>query len=151
MRLWSIHPHYLDAQGLVALWREGLLAQNVLLGTTKGYKNHPQLTRFKNTNNSIGAIASYLRYVADEADRRGYNFNRSKIVHKNIKSKILVTSGQVAYEFKHLLEKLKERDPDLYKQLQLVNRIKVHPMFKKVSGNVEDWEMSVNMGSGRDK
>jgi len=30
MRLWSLHPRYLDAKGLVALWREGLLAQKVL-------------------------------------------------------------------------------------------------------------------------
>ncbi|WP_368086417.1 pyrimidine dimer DNA glycosylase/endonuclease V [Nitrosomonas sp. Nm34] len=26
MRLWSIHPKYLDAKGLLALWREGLQA-----------------------------------------------------------------------------------------------------------------------------
>ena len=71
MRLWSIHPKYLDSKGLVALWREGLLAQNVLLGNTKGYKNHPQLIRFKKTNNQSAAIASYLRSVADEADSRG--------------------------------------------------------------------------------
>ena len=77
MRLWSIHPKYLDAKGLVALWREGLLAQNVLLGNTKGYKNHPQLIRFKNSENPYGAIAEYLRYVVNEADNRGYNFNRS--------------------------------------------------------------------------
>ena len=81
MRLWSIHPCYLDAKGLVALWREGLLAQNVLIGNTKGYKNHPQLIRFKNTNNPLGAIACYLRDVVDEADKRGYNFNRNKIVN----------------------------------------------------------------------
>jgi hypothetical protein len=29
-RIWSLHPKYLDARGLVALWREGLLAQAVL-------------------------------------------------------------------------------------------------------------------------
>jgi hypothetical protein len=141
MRLWSIHPSFLDAKGLVALWREGLLAQNVLLGVTKGYKNHPQLTRFKNSNNTIGTIAGYLRHVADEADRRGYNFNRDKILNKRLNSKIIVTSGQVEYEFKHLLGKLKTRDPELYNQLKMINRIKVHPIFKKVSGSVEDWEI----------
>ncbi|MDH3947437.1 MAG: DNA lyase [Gammaproteobacteria bacterium] len=140
MRLWSIHPGYLDAKGLVALWREGLLAQNVLLGNTKGYKNHPQLLRFKNTNNPTGAIASYLRLINDEAHNRGYNFNRSKIVNKYYKSRILVTSGQVEFEFKHLLSKLKTRDPDLYKQLKMVKRIKLHPLFKKINGNIEEWE-----------
>jgi hypothetical protein len=140
MRLWSIHPGYLDAKGLVGLWREGLLAQNVMLGNTKGYKNHPQLARFKSTNNPIGAIASYLRYVADEADKRGYNFNRRKIVNRRIKNQVPVTSGQVDYEFKHLLGKLKERNPDLYKHLKTTHRIKVHPVFQKIKGDVEDWE-----------
>ena len=141
MRLWSIHPSYLDANGLVALWREGLLAQNVLQAKTKGYKNHPQLTRFKNTENPVGAIASYLICVVDEADNRGYNFDRSKIIDKKIKGKIPVTSGQLEYEFTHLLGKLKKRDPELYNQLNKVKRIKPHPMFNKVSGDVEDWEV----------
>jgi len=141
MRLWSIHPEYLDAKGLVALWREALLAQKVLLGNTKGYKKHPQLERFKNTGNPMASIASYLRSVIDEADRRGYNFNRSKIVNKKINNRIPVTSGQIEYEFKHLLGKLNKRDPDSYKQLKAVNKIKVNPIFKKVRGNVEDWEI----------
>ena len=140
MRLWSIHPEYLDAKGLVALWREALLAQNVLLGNTKGYKKHPQLNRFKNTSSPIGAIACYLRSIIDEADRRGYNFNRNKIVNKKINSMIPVTSGQVEYEFKHLLEKLRKRDPDLYLHLEGIEKIKVNPIFKKISGTVEEWE-----------
>ena len=140
MRLWSIHPEYLDTKGLVALWREALLAQNVLLGKTRGYKKHPQLNRFKNTNSPSGAIASYLRTIIDEADRRGYNFNRSKIVNEKNNSRIPVTKGQVDYEFKHLLEKLRERDPDLYKHLEMIDKIKVNPIFKKISGTVEEWE-----------
>ena len=28
MRLWSLHPKHLDPQGLVARWREGLLARS---------------------------------------------------------------------------------------------------------------------------
>lgn len=28
MRLWSLHPKHLDPQGLVALWREVLLARS---------------------------------------------------------------------------------------------------------------------------
>ena len=141
MRLWSIHPEYLDAKGLVALWREALLAQNVLLGNTKGYKKHPQLIRFKNARNPIGAIASYLRSIVDEAERRGYNFNRSKVVNKKINSRIPVTSGQIEYEFKHLLGKLNKRNPDSYNQLKTVNTIKVNPIFTKIRGDVEDWEI----------
>ncbi|MBN1378560.1 MAG: DNA lyase [Gammaproteobacteria bacterium] len=140
MRLWSIHPQYLDSKGLVALWREGLLAQNVLLGKTRGYKNHPQLVRFKNTSNPVGAIASYLRSVVDEADKRNYRFDRSKIISRRYNGKIYVTSGQVKYEFQHLLGKLKTRDPLLYKQCRMTTRVKVHPLFKKVTGKVASWE-----------
>ncbi len=34
MRLWTLHPKYLDPRGLVALWREALFAQAVLRGWT---------------------------------------------------------------------------------------------------------------------
>ena len=142
MRLWSIHPGYLDARGLVALWREGLLAQKVLQGHTKGYKNHPQLRRFKNTKNPVGAIASYLRCVVNEADNRGYYFDRSKIVNKKSTAKIPVTSGQLEYEFTHLLGKLKKRAPGLYFKLNKLEskNIELHPGFNQVAGDVEDWE-----------
>lgn len=142
MRLWSINPSYLDAKGLVALWRESLLAQKVLLGKTKGYRNHPQLIRFRNSSNSLGAIASYLRCIVDEADNRGYNFDRSKIISKRFMRKLAVTSGQLEYEFKHLLSKLKKRDPNLYNKLRKVKKIVVHPVFYEVKGNIEDWEVN---------
>ena len=93
MRLWSLHPKYLDARGLVALWREGLLAQAVLRGKTRGYKHHPQLKRFRIHRRPIAAIRRYLHDVCDEADRRGYNFNRSKLGRKTIASKSRVTEG----------------------------------------------------------
>ena len=60
MRLWSIHPKYLDRQGLIALWREALLAQAVLSGKTRGYRNHPQLERFRNHPAPLSAISLYL-------------------------------------------------------------------------------------------
>jgi len=141
MRLWSLHPKYLDTKGLVALWRETLLAQNVLLGNTKGYKNHPQLIRFKNTRNPQGAIATYLRHVADEADKRDYNFNRAKIINKRFNSSITVTSGQVEYELQHLLNKLKVRDSERYRELKALKRIELHPLFKKVRGEIANWEI----------
>ena len=141
MRLWSLHPTYLDAKGLVALWREGLLAQKVLQGKTKGYRNHPQLIRFKNTENPVGSIANYLCYVVDEADLRNYNFNRSKIVDTDFQMKIPVTTGQLEYEWTHLLGKLKKRDPALYERLETTQKIDPHPLFTQVSGGVEAWEI----------
>jgi hypothetical protein len=140
MRLWSIHPSYLDAKGLVALWREALLAQKVILGKTRGYRNHPQLMRFRNTANPVGAIAGYLRCIADEADKRGYNFKKSKIVNRRYTGLLPVTDGQLEFEFKHLLNKLKTRDPELFRRLQMTKRIRIHPLFKRIAGDVEDWE-----------
>ena len=141
MRIWSIHPSYLDSKGLVALWRETLLAQNVLKGKTKGYLNHPQLIRFKKTASPIGAIATYLSEIAEEADRRSYNFQKSKISPDRYTEKIPVTSGQLEYEFQHLLNKLETRDPEKYKAISGNKSILVHPVFQVVSGDVESWEI----------
>lgn len=98
MRLWTLHPQYLDSQGLVALWREALLAQKVLKGETRGYRHHPQLHRFQTHTNTLGCIATYLRAVCDEADRRGYHFDRTKIAVSRIRGQLEETTGQLLYE-----------------------------------------------------
>ena len=143
MRLWSLHPKYLDCKGLVAVWREGLLAKKVLEGKTRGYKNHPQLIRFKNLKDPIKAIESYLYYIYLEAKRRGYNFDKSKLSIKKPLSRIMpVTSGQLEYEFSHLCKKLKKRDLKFYEYLckQKIEKLKPNPIFYSVKGSVEPWE-----------
>ena len=143
MRLWSLHPSYLDAKGLVALWREGLLAKAVLNGQTKGYKNHPQLERFKSHPQTQIAINAYLWDVVDEADRRGYNFNRTKLDRKLACVKIPVSDAQLAYEFEHLQAKLKTRNPERYKlNKNREEEIIPHPLIAMTTGDVEDWERS---------
>jgi len=141
MRIWSIHPKYLDAKGLVALWRETLLAKNVLENKTKGYKNHPQLTRFKNVKYPVDSINYYLSFILEEAGRRGYNFNSSKVASAFKKSKLTVTSDQLKYEMQHLLRKLKKRDPKRFKQLSLSSSFDPHPMFRVKEGEIESWEI----------
>jgi len=141
MRIWSLHPKYLDAKGLVALWRETLLAKHVLQGKTKGYKNHPQLNRFKKLKYPVDAIDQYLFEVLKEAVSRGYNFDDSKISSSFLKTKMRVTSGQMEYEANHLLKKLKQRDPLRYKQFKLLKEFQTHPLFKIVKGDIEDWEI----------
>ncbi|WP_283742844.1 pyrimidine dimer DNA glycosylase/endonuclease V [Sideroxydans sp. CL21] len=141
MRIWSVHPQHLDAKGLVALWRETLLAQKVLLGQTKGYRNHPQLKRFKSHADPIAAIGAYLRAVQLEAARRGYNFDASKILHKGPAVKISVTDGQVAYELRHLKAKLKARDFAAYERLTNIASPSLHPLFTLIDGGIEDWEV----------
>jgi len=140
MRIWSLHPKYLDVKGLVALWRETLLAKNVLSGNTKGYKNHPQLMRFKNTVNPIDSINQYLAEVYKESQRRGYNFNKDKIDYPYFVPKIPVTRGQIEYEKNHLLKKLKIRDEGRFYKLSKEIEVEVHPLFRIVEGGVEEWE-----------
>jgi hypothetical protein len=141
MRIWSLHPKYLDTKGLVALWRETLLAKHVLQGKTKGYKNHPQLNRFKKCKKPVDAIDQYLASVHHEAEERGYNFDRKKINWKFAKSKLSVTNGQVSYEIQHLIRKLKVRDPKKFKELRSQKQFDVHPLFKIKKGEIEDWEV----------
>lgn len=140
MRLWSLHPKHLDPQGLVALWREAILAQAVLRGETLGYRNHPQLCRFKNNSAPLAAISLYLKAVHAEAELRGYAFDKSKIRPARKAVTLVVTSGQIAYEWLHLLAKLKERNPVLYRKWLSAEVPEVHPMFKVKAGEVEPWE-----------
>ncbi len=141
MRLWSIHPQYLDAKGLVALWREGLLAQKVLKGETRGYINHPQLDRFKSQMDPIAAIGRYLYYIHKESLKRGYSFNLGKI--DNIKSsrRMTVNSRKVDYEQRHLLTKLQARDRARFLEVRLEKELEVHPLFRVIEGEIREWEV----------
>ena len=144
MRLWSVHPRYLDASGLVALWREALLAQAVLRGRTKGYVHHPQLHRFRAQASPCGAIAEYLRGVHAEAADRGYAFAARKIGRARSSDHIAVTRGQIMHEWNHLGAKLAIRNPEWRHRLEAVTRPQPHPLFRIVAGDVEEWEKGRN-------
>lgn len=138
MRLWSIHPKYLDCKGLTALWREGLLAKKVLSGQTRGYKKHPQLIRFSKADDPY-LIETYLYHVMKAAECRSYCFDKTKL-GKRTKAKIPVNKGQVNYEFRHLIKKLKKRDAKKAAGLEKIKRIQVNPIFFIVKGGIEEWE-----------
>jgi hypothetical protein len=141
MRIWTLHPKYLDSKGLVALWRETLLAKHVLEGKTKGYKNHPQLNRFKAMEKPVDGINYYLSIVYFEAVKRNYNFNIQKINWDFNKQNLTVTSGQIDFEAKHLLKKLVERDLVIYNKYCNLNYFETHEMFTVVVGAIESWEI----------
>lgn len=140
MRLWSLHPRYLDPQGLVALWREALLARAVLRGETRGYTRHPQLERFKAHGQPRLAIDSYLAAIHDEATRRGYAFDRSKIGPLRSVRPIPVTTGQLALEWLHLQHKLAARSPSLLRRWDGLQMPACHPLFRRRPGPVAAWE-----------
>lgn len=141
MRLWTLHPRYLDTKGLLAVWREGLLAQKVLQSQTKGYRHHPQLKRFLSSEDPIAAIGMYLREVQREAAQRGYQFNESKIAQAEFHGQIPCSRGQLLYEWVHLREKLKTRDTTRYIQFERIEEPDPHPLFHIIEGGVEDWEV----------
>lgn len=141
MRLWSLHPRYLDRQGLTACWREALLAQAVLAGRTRGYRNHPQLERFREQPDPGAAVGSYLAAVAAEATARGYSFDTGKILRPGRAVPLIaVTDGQVALEWRHLMAKLRARSPGRAGDLAAVVDPGVHPLFRVLPGPVAAWE-----------
>jgi hypothetical protein len=142
MRLWSIHPAYLDSKGLTALWREALLARKVLQGKTKGYVKHPQLLRFKSHPYPIDAINLFLAQVFSESERRGYDFDKSKLKSSRKIRKIKVSKGQLRFELKHLKKKLKCRDKKQCRRLGRLKKIMPNPLFSITDGGVSEWEKS---------
>lgn len=140
MRLWSLHPRYLDARGLVALWREALLAQAVLRGETRGYRHHPQLHRFRQHRAPLAAMSQYLRDIHAEARVRGYAFDASKIRFTRRRVFLTVTSGQLEYEWRHLRAKLRRRAPTLWRRWRAVPHPMPHPLFRRRRGECEAWE-----------
>jgi hypothetical protein len=140
MRLWTLHPRYLDPQGLVALWREALLARAVLRDETRGYRHHPQLQRFQSHPSPRLAINAYLAAVHAEATARGYAFDRSKIGPVRAVEPIVATSGQIDYEWEHLLRKLATRSPALFERWRDLNAPECHPLFHAHPGPVATWE-----------
>lgn len=143
MRLWSLHPKYLDRRGLVALWREGLLAQAVLRGQPRGYTHHPQLARFRDSRAPVGAVADYLRAVQKEAARRAYSFDGTKLSRSTGGGALTVTRGQLEFEWEHLLQKLRRRDSEWLRGLPRTSAPRAHPGFRIVAGGVEEWERGV--------
>jgi len=161
MRLWSLHPRYLDTAGLTAGWREALLAQRVLTGTTRGYRRHPQLERFwpgsalaGQAGDAIGRvggdvvpwpgdrIVAFLQAVADEAATRGHAYDRTRVAGPSPGdvAPVPVAEGQVAYEWALLRAKLAVRSPAVLTHWAEVAVPEVHPLFTVVPGPVAPWE-----------
>lgn len=141
MRLWSLHPKYLDVRGLTACWREGLLARKVLAGETRGYKRHPQLERFRTGRAPVGLVDAYLRAIYLEASSRGYSFDGTKIGPHFSRALLSVSAGQVQYEFEWLKTKLAGRDPERLLTLADIGEPETHPLFRMVDGDIEPWEI----------
>lgn len=140
MRLWSLHPAHLDRQGLTACWREGLLAQAVLAGRTKGYTHHPQLDRFRASGAPLGAVTAYLDAVQAEASARGYSYDPTRIdAVPRFAGVLKVAEGQLALEWAHLLAKLAARSPDWHAE-QAQRSPTPHPLFQVMPGGPEPWE-----------
>lgn len=140
MRIWTIHPKYLDGIGLVSAWREGIGARNIIAENKIGYSRHPQLDRFR--SKSVDFLNAYLYFLNEEAEKRGYKFDKSKIASFSLKGdRIPVNKGQVEYEFKLLQHKLSVRNKEVYAVNKKVRNIQVIPIYRILpSSKIEDWE-----------
>lgn len=159
MRVWSIHPAYLDTKGLVASWKEGIQGLNALRNPRKPngkwamFAHHPQLIRFKRFENPELCLSEYLHFIADEADRRNYNFNRNLILPRLDENpyQIWITCGQLIYEWDFLSHKVTcrtgfwEYGKPTINGKSTVETIAswscvVHPMVVLIPGDIECWE-----------
>lgn len=144
MRLWSLEAACLDARGLVAAWREALLAQKVLEGGTRGYRSHPQLERFRASPEGRKLLAFFLSELEEEARRRGYAFDREKIHGLGTlgrePARIRVTEGQLRYEYELLRAKLEARDRAWLSRLPPYAEVGAAAIFEVVPGPIEAWE-----------
>jgi len=140
LRLWSLHPRHLDARGLVALWREGLLARAVLSGRSRGYTRHPQLARFLSCPFPVESLDAYLTHVLAEGAARGYAFDSGKIRSGAGSPAIPVTYGQLLFEKRLLEAKLRARAPEAGLALEAGLFPEAHPLFSVRPGPREDWE-----------
>ncbi len=146
MRLWSLHPRHLDARGLVALWREGLLARAVLRGRTRGYRHHPQLDRFRARRDPVAALDRYLSRVLDEARARGYGFDARKIRYAAAGPRFPVTAGQIRFEWRRLRAKILARTGRVPRGPPAP-----HPSLVVVPGPAEPWERGKRQRGGAAK
>ena len=129
--------------GLGAQWREGLLAQKVAEGKTKGWRNHPQLDRFKCHSKPMEAVGFYLKELHVESIKRSYKYNYSKILYPDaVVDLVNLTFGQLQYEFDLLQERLKVRTPEKYEKNTRIKKLQAHPLFNIVHGLPEKWEKS---------
>jgi hypothetical protein len=140
VRLWTLHPGYLDARGLVALWREALLAAAVLAGRTRGYRHHPQLERFRAAAEPGAALGAYLAEVHREARRRGYSCAADKLPPRRVHPPLVATEGQLLCEWAYLAEKLRRRSPAAHRALAAITVPAPHPLFRVVPGPRAAWE-----------
>jgi hypothetical protein len=138
----------LDQKGLGALWNEGLGARTALRsrlsGASDGYSSHSQLERFVEHEKPLLALDAYLHHVCDEADLRGYSYNREKLCCRDLLSgfRIDSTTGQIRFEAEHLKRKLVKRKTEGRLRLPdgpLPNP-REHPIFEIYLGPRERWE-----------
>ena len=73
--------------------------------------------------------------------QRGYNFDQSKFEPISTTPQLIyATTGQLDYEWQHLLAKLTVRSPETYQAWIKLDRPETHPLFQLKPGAIADWE-----------
>lgn len=71
---------------------------------------------------------------------RGYAFDKSKIKAASEPATLMVTNGQLDYEWAHLMNKLRMRNAALHQKWHEIGTPAPHPMFEVCVGPIESWE-----------
>jgi hypothetical protein len=82
----------------------------------------------------VAAINSFLAAIHDESRARGYSFDAAKVGRARRQGKLRETRGQLAFEWQHLLAKLRARDPARHRALRGIESPEAHPLFRIVAG-----------------
>lgn len=85
-------------------------------------------------------MTAFLTGIAEEAERRGYHFDTSKISGRKLNGQIEETKGQLLYEWAHLKAKLRKRAPEVYRSFGKVKTPDAHPLFRIIPGEIRKWE-----------
>jgi hypothetical protein len=141
MRIWSIHPKYLDSKELLNLWNETIQAKNEFLTKFSGHFSNKQLERFLDLKNPLEAINSYMSSIYREAVKRDFSVDDSFMDWDFDDSiQIPVTAGQISHEISKLKSRLRERDEKKLQKLNGRTFLELHPIFYSVPGTIEEWE-----------
>jgi hypothetical protein len=139
MRIWTVHPRYLDVKGFVALWRETLLGMETLKKHVKcqhyiPWYKHPQLAPFKAQSDPILYISNYLYLVLEESRRRNYNFDGSKldaIPYCENLPLIKASREVLVHEWLVCLGRYRVRSPKWFEEVKDISPLEVdpHPLY----------------------
>lgn len=106
MRVWDLHPGYLNRASLLGEHREVHALYSILDQNKAGYRRHPETLRFEGR---LGGLVWRHRWLVSEMKLRGYNHQSPLKPQSGDYPKTFVDSP--AEQIKRLAEKYRDKKP----------------------------------------